>query len=193
MSEQSCSICGAFCFGGEGNCSNPYVRCEQIREDRAKRAERTSYWVETAGKLGDQLNASESDTEHLTAEVVRLRAERDEAKRDLSEVLAVLCGDGGHYQEKHGTRAAMQHGLATFHDARADVARLSHVRELLEGAYATAVRHRTEAQAAVAQARREGAAEMRGVIAAFLMAELEGDLRSGLVNDVVDLPLPGDR
>ena len=38
--------------------------------------------------------------------VGHLKAERDEARRDLGHLLAIIHSDGGHYQDKHGVERA---------------------------------------------------------------------------------------
>jgi len=64
--------------------------------------------------------------------VSRLTRERDEARAQLGNMLAVLNRDGGHYQHEHGIEAAINQGLANFHEARADAEDADALRKSLE-------------------------------------------------------------
>lgn len=35
-------------------------------------------------------------------------------KGNLNNLLAILCHDGGHYQNEHGTKAAIEKGISNF-------------------------------------------------------------------------------
>jgi hypothetical protein len=84
---------------------------------RAQSAERK---LATEEERAESLNRALGAAEAKLAEAER---ERD-AWRD---VIAVLCGDGGHYHQEHGTEATKQHALDRFYALRKRV-------EALEGA-----------------------------------------------------------
>ena len=74
----------------------------------------------------------EPDDEDDLVEAVRAMArERDEARRDLGEILAVIHRDGGHYTGEHGLSQSVADAHATWavvvrerDTARAEVERL---------------------------------------------------------------------
>ena len=67
-------------------------------------------------------------------QVAELKAERDEARRDLGEILAIIHRDGGHYTGEHGISKSVADAHAT---------------------WAAVVREREEAQAELAFLRKE--------------------------------------
>jgi hypothetical protein len=62
----------------------------------------------------------QAESNDLTRDALELKLGAVESERNVyrqvaRELLAVLCGDGGHYAAEHGPRRAMQHGLERFY------------------------------------------------------------------------------
>jgi hypothetical protein len=73
----------------------------------------------------------EVNYDRALAEVERLRLERDEARRELGEILAVIHRDGGHYTGERGLSQSVADAHATWasvvrerDEARAEIERL---------------------------------------------------------------------
>jgi hypothetical protein len=62
----------------------------------------------------------QAESNDLTRDALELKLGAVESERNVyrhiaRELLAVLCGDGGHYAAEHGLDAAMKHGLERFY------------------------------------------------------------------------------
>lgn len=72
-------------------------------------------------------------TLEMAALNMQKRADKAEAERDAwRDVIAVLCGDGGHYHQEHGTEATKEHALERFYALAAERDRLRAALERVE-------------------------------------------------------------
>lgn len=94
----------------------------EFKKTRAKPTRAQKVAMDALTEVMRQLQILKMEADRLRAE---LGLSEPKEKNDIvrksnpyrhiaQELLALLCGDGGHYAEKHGLDAAMKHGLERF-------------------------------------------------------------------------------
>lgn len=92
------------------------------------------------------LVAAANEIRSLTRQIVGADRERDESRRLLGELLAVIHRDGGQYQAEHGEAKAVEAGMARVHELRSLISEhVAHKNDLLS-AFGRAESERDEAR-----------------------------------------------